>query len=207
MAILQPREDRFYNVFMKAAGNVRGAAELLSAMLQDFTDVPAKARAIKDLEHAGDELTHEAYEMLNKTFVTPLDREDIGGIASALDDILDLIEAAADDFVLLNVEQPLPEALEMAQVILRSCDQVLAVADGARRLRRDHEAIRERLTEINRLENEGDDVYRRAIQGLFRQSDPILIIKWKQIFDHLERAIDSCEDFADVFHGVLLKYA
>jgi predicted phosphate transport protein (TIGR00153 family) len=176
-------------------------------MLQDFTDVPAKARAIKALEHAGDELTHEAYEMLNKTFVTPLDREDIGGIASALDDILDLIEAAADDFVLLNVEQPLPESLEMARVILQSCDQVLAVADGARRLRREHQAIRERLTEINRLENEGDDVYRRAIQGLFRQSDPILIIKWKQIFDHLERAIDSCEDFADVFHGVLLKYA
>jgi predicted phosphate transport protein (TIGR00153 family) len=207
MAILQPREDRFYNLFVKAAGNVRGAAELLSAMLQDFTDVPAKARAIKALEHAGDELTHEAYEMLNKTFVTPFDREDIGGIASALDDILDLIEAAADDFVLLNVEQPLPESLEMARVILQSCDQVLAVADGARRLRREHQAIRERLTEINRLENEGDDVYRRAIQGLFRQSDPILIIKWKQIFDHLERAIDSCEDFADVFHGVLLKYA
>ena len=207
MAILQPREDRFYQLFVEAASNMRQSAELLLALVRDFTDVPAKAKLIKELEHVGDELTHSAYELLNKVFVTPLDREDIGGIASSLDDIVDLIEAAADDFVLLSVDHPLPAAVEMAQVLAQSSVEIQEVATAMRRLRHEHGAIRERLTEINRLENEGDRLYRMAIQDLFHQQDPILIIKWKQIYDHIERAIDSCEDFADVIHGVLLKYA
>lgn len=207
MAILQPREDRFYQLFVQAASNVHKSAELLLAMLLDYTDVAAKAKTITDLEHAGDELTHGAYDMLNKTFVTPLDREDIGAIASSLDDVIDLIEAVADDFVLLNVDHPLPAVTDMAQILVRCGVEIQEVATAMRRLRREHEVIRERLTEINRLENEGDQLYRMAIQELFHQQDPILIIKWKQIYDHVERAIDSCEHFADVMHGVLLKYA
>lgn len=207
MAILQPREDRFYQLFVEAASNMRQSAELLLALVRDFTDVPAKAKMITELEHVGDELTHGAYELLNKVFVTPLDREDIGGIASSLDDIVDLIEAAADDFVLLSVDHPLPAVVEMVQVLAQSSVEIQEVATAMRSLRHGHGAIRERLTEINRLENEGDRLYRVAIQDLFHQQDPILIIKWKQIYDHIERAIDSCEDFADVIHGVLLKYA
>ena len=207
MSILLPREDRFYALIEAAAANMTKGAEMLVAMLSDYTNVQEKARAIKDVEHEGDELTHETYEQLNRIFVTPLDREDIGAISSAVDDVLDLVEAAADDFVLCSIEEPLPPALEMAQIIVQGCVQIQQAVAHLRRLNKDRAAFRARLTEINRLENQGDDVYRNAIQTLFRQSDPLLILKWKQVYDHLERAIDSCEDVADVLHGVLLKYA
>ena len=206
MSILQPREDRFYKLFEDAAANVHRGAELLLAMLNDYTDVPAKAKAVKQVEHVGDELTHTIYDQLNRIFVTPLDREDIASIASALDDVLDLVEAAADDFVLYRIESPMRRAIDLAQVIL-DCTTQMREAVALLRHRRDRDALRERLTEINRLENEGDDIYRIAIQDIFAQPDPVLMIKWKQVYDHLERAIDNCEDVADVIHGVLLKYA
>ena len=207
MSILLPREDRFYTLIEAAASNMSKGAEMLLAMLNDYTDIAEKAKAIKDVEHAGDELTHETYEQLNRIFVTPLDREDIGAISSALDDVLDLVEATADDFVLFGIEEPQSSALEMAQLIVQSCVEIQEAVSHLRRLNKDRAAVRDRLTEINRLENQGDTVYRNAIQALFRQSDPLLIIKWKQVYDHLERAIDSCEDVADVLHGVMLKYA
>lgn len=206
MSILQPREDRFYRLFEDAAANALQGAEQLLAMLNDFSDVEAKAKTIKAVEHKGDELTHEIYDLLNRIFVTPLDREDVAAIASAMDDILDLVEAAADDFVLYGITEPTPVSIEMAQVIVSSAGQVLEAVSLLRN-RRDRAAVRERLTEINRLENEGDDIYRKGIYELFSQPDPVLMIKWKQIYDHLERAIDNCEDVADVLYGVLLKYA
>jgi uncharacterized protein len=207
MSILLPREDRFYGLIEAAAANVSKGAEMLVAMLDDYSDVTAKAQAIKDVEHSGDELTHETYDLLNRIFVTPLDREDIGAISSALDDVIDLVEAAADDFVLCSIEEPLPPAMEMARLIVQSCAQIQEAVSYLRRLNKDRGAFRDRLTEINRLENQGDLVYRNAIQTLFKQSDPLLVLKWKQVYDHLERAIDACEDVADVLHGVLLKYA
>ncbi len=207
MSILVPREDRFYSLIEASASNVSKGAEMLVAMLNDYTDITAKAKAIKDVEHAGDELTHETYEQLNRIFVTPLDREDIAAISSALDDVLDLVEAAADDFVLCSIEEPQPPALEMAQLIVQSCLEIQEAASHLRRLNKYRAAFRDRLNEINRLEHQGDEVYRNAIQALFLQSDPVVILKWKQVYDHLEKAIDSCEDVADVLHGVLLKYA
>lgn len=207
MSILQPREDRFYRLFEEDAANVRKGAEMLLAMLTDYTDVAAKAKAIKQVEHEGDTLTHDMYQQLNKVFVTPLDREDIAAIASALDDVLDLVEASADDFVVLHVEQPLPPALQMAEIIVKSAIEIQEAFATLKRLGKERPALHRRLEEINRLENEGDDVYRVAVESLFAQTDPILIIKWKQIYDHLERAIDMCENVADVLHGMLLKYA
>lgn len=207
MSILQPREDRFYALIEAAAANATKGAEMLVAMLNDYTDVSAKARAIKEVEHTGDEITHETYEQLNRIFVTPIDREDIAAISSALDDVLDLVEAAADDFVLCSIEEPLPPAMEMAQIIVQGCLEIQDAVAHLRRLNKDRAVFRNRLNEINRLENQGDAVYRNAIQSIFRQSDPLLILKWKQVYDHLEKAIDSCEDVADVLHGVLLKYA
>lgn len=206
MSILQPREGRFYQLFEDAAANARYGADLLLAMLTAFTGVEAKAKGIKAVEHKGDELTHEIYDQLNLIFVTPLDREDIAAIASALDDVLDLVEAAADDFVLYGITEPTPASIELAQIIVSASAQVQEAVSLLRN-RRHRVALRERLTEINRLENEGDDVYRKGIQELFAQPDPVLMIKWKQVYDHLERAIDNCEDVADVLHGVLLKYA
>lgn len=206
MSILMPREDRFYVLFENAAANVRRGAEGLVEMLNEYSNVPQKAKAIKDVEHAGDEITHEIYNQLGRVFVTPLDREDIAAISSALDDILDLVEASADDFVVYGIEAPTEPAIELARIIVQSTVEVQKAVTLLRH-RKDRSALRERLTEINSLENEGDAVYRVAMQALFRQPDPVLMIKWKQIYDHLERAIDACEDVADVLHGVLLKNA
>lgn len=205
--MFQPREDRFYLLFDQAAANVRHGADMLLAMLRDYTDVSTKAMAIKAVEHAGDQLIHETFEQLNKVFVTPLDREDIGGIASALDDVIDLIEAVADDFVLMSIARPEPAAVELAELLVLCAAQVQEAVGCLPQMAKKRESLRESLDGLNDLEHDGDEVYRGAIQALFRQPDPILIIKWKQIYDHLERAIDKCEDFADVLHGVLLKYA
>ena len=131
MSILVPREDRFYSLIEASASNVSKGADMLLAMLRDYTDVTAKAMAIKAVEHAGDQLIHETFEQLNKVFVTPLDREDIGGYRSALDDVIDLIEAAADDFVLMSIEQPQPAALELAQLLVLCAAQVQEAASAA----------------------------------------------------------------------------
>jgi predicted phosphate transport protein (TIGR00153 family) len=207
MSILQPRNDHFYQLFERAAATMRRGAELLLAMLNDYTDIAVKAKTIKDVEHDGDTLTHEMYELLNRIFVTPLDREDIAALASALDDILDLVEASADDYVVCGIEAPLPAAVEMAQIILQSAVKVQEAFSYLAHLSKERTAVRALLEEINRLENEGDNVYRAAMQALFAQPDAVQIVKWKQIYDHMERAVDSCEDVADVLHGVLLKYA
>lgn len=206
MSIFQPHDDRFYRLFDTAALNVQHGAESLLAMLQNYVDVTMQARIIKEIEHKGDELTHEAYNELNRIFVTPIDREDIAAIVSALDDIIDLIEASADDFVVCGIDTPTQAAIELAQILVRAAVQV-AEAVTLLRVRKERQSIRDLLTEINSLENEGDQVYRGAMQALYRQPDPVQMIKWKQIYDHLERAIDSCEDVADVLHGVLIKNA
>lgn len=206
MSILTPRDDRFYAMFENAAANVHDGAEALLNMLKDFTNVAQQAKAIKDIEHTGDEITHEIYEQLNRVFVTPLDREDIAAIASALDDVIDLIEASADDFIVYDIESVTEPAIELARIIVQTTLEVHKAVTLLRR-RKDRATLRERLTEINRLENEGDNVYRGAMQALFRQPDAVLMIKWKQIYDHLERAVDNCEDVADVLYGVMLKNA
>lgn len=206
MSILQPRQDRFYHLFDEAAANAHKGAELLVEMLTHYEDVRVKAQGIKDVEHIGDELTHNTYELLNRIFVTPLDREDIAALASSLDDILDLVEASADDFVVTGVAEPTGAAIELAHIIARSTEKV----QQAMKLlpeRRSRGEIRDLVTEINTLENEGDHIYRTAMEALYQSQDPIFIIKWKQIYDHLERAIDRCEDVADDLRGILLKYA
>ena len=206
MSFLQPRDDRFFQIFNAAADNVRQGAEALLAMLKHYEDVSSQARTIKAIEHKGDDLTHDAYEQLNRIFVTPLDREDIAAIASALDDILDLIEASANDFVLCGIEQPTDAAITLGEILVR-CTVHVQEAVAMLKSRKDRQGIRDPIREINTLENEGDQVYRGAIQTLFQQQDPIYLIKWKQVYDHLERAIDNCEDVADLLHGVYLKHA
>ncbi|HEX6816909.1 MAG TPA: DUF47 domain-containing protein [Ktedonobacterales bacterium] len=205
-SMLHPHQDRFYRFFDEAAANAHKGAELLVEMLTHFTDVRTKAKGIKDVEHTGDEIAHQAHELLNRIFVTPLDREDIAGLVSSLDDILDLVEASADDFVVTGVTEPTGAAIELAEIVVKATTKVQE-AVGLLSQRRSHEQIRELVTEINTLENDGDSVYRAAMEQLYQNQDPIYIIKWKQIYDHLERAIDRCEDVADELQGILLKYA
>ncbi|HEY7125413.1 MAG TPA: DUF47 family protein [Ktedonobacterales bacterium] len=206
MAILAPREDKFYRLFNQAVANVLGGAELLDDLLNNFNDVAAKVKKIQAIEHEGDALTHEIFEQLNRTFVTPLDREDIAAIAHALDDVLDFIEASADAFQLYDIDQPTPEAVELGGLILQAVKQVQQ-AIGAMSHRKQMQTAKTAVVEINRIENLADQVYRGAMSSLFRQTDPIRMIKWKQVYDYLEQATDLCEDVGDVLQGVMLKNA
>ncbi|HLW02781.1 MAG TPA: DUF47 family protein [Ktedonobacterales bacterium] len=206
MSILIPREDKFYRLFEQAAGNVLRGAQLLSDLLNNFSDVATKVKMIQATEHEGDTITHEIFEQLNRTFVTPLDREDIAAIAHALDDVLDYIEASADAFQLYDIDEPTSAAIELGELILQATQQVQK-GIVAMRHRKQAEQVRDAVVEINRIENLADQVYRGAMSTLFRQADPVRMIKWKQVYDYLEQATDLCEDVGDVLQGVLLKNA
>jgi predicted phosphate transport protein (TIGR00153 family) len=206
MSILTPREDKFYRLFEQAAANVLRGAEQLDDLLNHFTDVATKVKLIQATEHEGDALTHEIFEQLNRTFVTPLDREDIAAIAHALDDVLDFIEASADAFQLYDIDEPTPAAIEMGGLILQSVQQVLRAIQLMSH-RKNAQQMRDAVVEINRIENLSDQVYRGALSSLFRQTDPVRMIKWKQVYDYLEQATDLCEDVGDVLQGVILKNA
>jgi predicted phosphate transport protein (TIGR00153 family) len=206
MSILIPREDKFYRLFEQAAANVWRGAQMLNDLLTNFTDVATKVKLIQAAEHEGDTLTHEIFEQLNRSFVTPLDREDIAAIAHALDDVLDYIEASADAFQLYDIDEPTSAAIELGTLISQAAEQVHK-AILAMRHRKQAAQIREAVVEINRIENLADQVYRGAMSSLFRQADPVRMIKWKQVYDYLEQATDLCEDVGDVLQGVLLKNA
>jgi predicted phosphate transport protein (TIGR00153 family) len=202
---LFPKDTNFYDLFERGAGKVYEGAELLAELVKNFTNVPLKAKRIKDVEHEADLITHETIEKLNKTFVTPLDREDIHGLISSLDNILDHVEAAADKFSLYRIPEVQPDAVLLTDILIHSVKEVQHTIGKLRNLK-DADLILKHCIEINRLENEGDFVYRTAIAKLFEQGgDPLNVIKWKEVYDSIEDAIDSCEDVANVIEGVTLK--
>ncbi|KAF0219711.1 MAG: hypothetical protein FD174_1724 [Geobacteraceae bacterium] len=202
---LIPKDVKFFAMFKDMTRNIIEGAELLKDMLDNFEDPATSQRKIKDVEHKGDALTHEIIRTLNKSFVTPLDREDIYALSSALDDILDLIDASSQRVVMYNVEKPTPEAKELAFIILQSCRTVeKAVSHLGGKI----EHIYEHCVEVNALENEADRVCREAISRLFdEEKDPIQLIKWKEIYETLERATDKCEDAANILESVMVKNA
>ena len=200
---LIPKDDRFFDLFRKMAQNTILGAEELKNMLDRFEDPPASQRRIKELEHKGDFMTHELIKKLNKSFITPFDREDIYSLASKMDDVMDLIDASAQRLVMYNVEKSTSEAKQLAFIILRSC-QVIGKAVSL--LGGKHAPIAEYCVEINALENEADRVSREAVSRLFdEEKDPIQLIKWKEIYETLEKATDRCEDVANVMESVVLK--
>jgi predicted phosphate transport protein (TIGR00153 family) len=207
MIRLVPRQETFFELFEKQAETVNAGAQLLYAILSNFTDVENKAFKIKGIEHDGDEIVHEIIKRLNRTFVTPLDREDIHALTSALDDILDFTEAAADRMVLYEIEMPTEEAITLSR-ILAEATEVTVRAVGALRDMRRPEVIREACIEINRLENQGDRANRAALAKLFQMHDqPIEALKWREVYNNIETAIDKCEDVADVLESTVLKNA
>jgi predicted phosphate transport protein (TIGR00153 family) len=201
---LIPREERFFDDFVALAEQIRHGAALLQEMLAPEQPVWDKAEEIKEVEHQCDVLTHQIIQRLNRTFVTPLDREDIHGLARSLDDVMDAIDASAAIVRLYSIERVRPDARELARILKASVDQmVLALAALERR-----KGVAEPAVEINRLENEADRVHQAAVKRLFEEErDPIVIIKWKEILDFLEDATDRCEDVANVVEGVVVKYA
>lgn len=202
---LIPKEEKFFALFKEMTKNITEGAQLLKEMMDNFENPADSQRWIKDVEHKGDSITHSIIQKLNKSFVTPFDREDIYALSAALDDILDLIDASAQRIVMYNVEKPTPEAKELAFIILKSCQ---TIEKGVAHLGGKMEHISECCVDVNALENEADRVCREAISRLFdEERDPIQLIKWKEIYETLERATDKCEDAANILESVVVKNA
>lgn len=202
---LIPKNEDFFVLFRNMTANIIEGAILFKGMLDDYSDPVASQKKIKQIEHKGDTLTHDIIKKLNKSFVTPLDREDIYALCNGLDDILDLIDTCSQRFVMYNVEQPTAMAKELAFLILKGCQALEgAVALLGGRL----EDINRYCVEVNSLENEADRVCREAISQLFdEEKDPIQLIKWKEIYETMERACDKCEDAANILESVVVKNA
>jgi predicted phosphate transport protein (TIGR00153 family) len=184
-----PRETDFFGMFEKAAHNLNRGAKL-------FVEV----------EQEGDILTHEVMRRLNKTFLTPVDREDIHALISRVDDVLDLIWAAADRAVLFKLKESTPEVVALSKILLTTTEIVIKAINCLKDKK--YSYIQEYCIEINRLENSADSTFRSALATLFENvSDPILVIKWKEVYEHLEDAIDTCEDVADILESIVLKHA
>ena len=202
-----PRETKFYDLFEKSAGNLVVAAGKLVDLFDDYRDIEAKVELIKDLEHEGDTITHEIMQSLHRTFVTPIDREDIAFLANSLDDVMDFIEDAARSAFLYRVTQPTDRVRELALIILKVTYKLNEVMPLLRR-RDQFKQILKQCVEINRLENEADDVHHAALAELFDNTRDVRdIIKWREIYEYMESATDRGEDVANVLEAVVLKHA
>jgi predicted phosphate transport protein (TIGR00153 family) len=199
-----PRENSFFALFVELAENVHAGTLALVEMLSNYTNVPAQAERIKDIEHKGDDITHGLFTKLAQTFITPFDREDIHELSSRIDDVLDLTDAAASRMVMFRVDTVRPGVDDLARVLNEATAKML----GAVRVLEKHDHILDYCIEINRLENEADRLSRTLIAQLFdEEKDPVQIIKWKEIIEVIETAVDKCEDVANVLESVTLKSA
>jgi predicted phosphate transport protein (TIGR00153 family) len=202
---LLPREEKFFDLFEQQASHIVLASRVFEEMTLEYADAKAKAARIKDLEHAGDTLTHEIVRRLNTTFVTPIDREDIYALACRLDDVLDLIDAVADRLLVYKIDSPTDGAIAMAKIIVKTAEET---DRAVRCLRRLSPSYHKHAVEVNRLENEADRMLRDELAALFEGTrDAIEIIKWKELYETMESVTDRCEDVVNVIEGITLKMA
>jgi len=204
---LMPRTDTFFDDFEKQAAETVNGARQFKDLLDDFTDVARKTQAIKDTEHRADDITHRAFERLHTTFITPFDRVQIHRLLSAIDDVLDLTDAAAERVNLYDVGPVVPDARELAGVLVA---QTLKMQEAVRGLRnvRESEKILLCCREVNSLENQADSILRTALARLFKSgADPLTVMKWKEILDLIETATDRAEDVVNIIEGVVLEHA
>jgi predicted phosphate transport protein (TIGR00153 family) len=201
---LIPREEKFFDMFVDDASNVLTAARTLESFFANYEDRERIAAQLRELEHRGDQISHDIGHKLESTFITPFDREDIHALISRLDDIVDLIEEVADTCLLYRIEAPTEVAQQQAQIVSKQCVQL---ADALSHLRQ-FKGLEPYWIEIHRLENDGDQLARQAIAALFRNGeDPIELIKWKDVYELLENAIDACEDAANIIERIVVKQA
>lgn len=203
---LIPKDAKFFDLFERSVANLEVAARELADFLQNYEDVPNKVARFKEMEHQGDVLTHQIMEQLHRTFVTPLDREDISLLAQKLDDVLDFMEGAVSAMHLYHIDRPTPRAQELAAILVAMTKE-LGKAIPCLRHGAQMKQILAHCVEINRLENEADDVMRSALTELFDGTPLIDVIKWREIYEHLETASDRGEDVANVLEGIVLKHA
>jgi len=200
--LFAPRDRAYFELFEEAGRNAVLAADLLERMLVNFPDSREMAGEILECEHEGDRITHDIIDRLNHTFVTPIDREDILALASALDDIVDFTEEVADYLGLYKIEAPMDQAIRLAGVLKDACRQISEAIPRLRGFR----DMSNYTVEINRLENEGDRITREAIASLFDGGiDPMVVIRWKDLFERLEAAIDAAERVANILEGIVIK--
>jgi predicted phosphate transport protein (TIGR00153 family) len=204
---LIPREKKFFAFFEQGTQNAVKVAQQLKDMVYIWENVKERVGVITDLEHQGDAITHQIFDQLHRSIITPFDREDIALLAHSLDDVTDFIHAAADAMLLYKVERPTHRAKELADIVVQAVVEVeRAVSEMHDRIGR--KQLLKRCVEINRLENVGDNVYRSAMAELFDDSADIAgLIKWREIYNHMESVIDRCEDIANILEGVAIKYA
>lgn len=204
MVRLIPRETKFFEMFNDMARNLIDGARLMKALLENYQDVPAQVSRLKDIEHRGDDMTHAVLTKLNSTFITPFDREDIHRLASSIDDVLDLLNAAGDRMIVYKIDSVPPETAKLAALILQQSEEIERAVAGLEK----QQHVLEHCVEINRLENEADRITRDAVGHLFdTEKDPIQLIKIKELFETLELATDKAEDAANVLEAVILKSA
>jgi predicted phosphate transport protein (TIGR00153 family) len=203
-----PRSDDFFSDFEAQAAAVVEGVVLLKDLLEDFTDVAAKCQAIKDVEHRADDITHRAFARLHTQFITPFDRSEIHRILSRIDDVLDLADAAAERLGLYDIDTILPEARELATVLVEQSRKMEEAVKGLRNMKKDPQRILEACKEMNVLENQADTLTRQTMAKLFKRgNDPLTVMKWKEIIDLIEDATDRAEDVANVIEGVVLEHA
>ncbi|HEX9916945.1 MAG TPA: DUF47 domain-containing protein [candidate division Zixibacteria bacterium] len=199
-----PREEKFFDLFKDSAKNVLVGAEALRDLVNNYQDIETKVRRIKDIEHRGDAITHEIINKLNKTFVTPLDREDIHQIASKLDDVLDAIEGISSRLLIFKIKQLTPACIKLVDIVYKGAVQIEKVISDLEHFDNLHPFC----IEINRLENDADAISQNMIaQVLDEESDWRLAIKWKEIYGRLETAADHCEDIANAIESIVVKNA
>jgi len=202
-----PREEKFFVLFQESAQNVVKAAQGLKNLVDDWANIEGEVAQITELEHQGDTITHQIMAQLNRTFVTPFDREDMALLAHSMDDVTDFIHAAADAMLIYKVDPPAQRAKELADIIVQAAAEVERAVSQLQH-RTELKRVLTRCVEINRLENMADRVFRSAMAELFNDSTDIThIIKWREIYEHMESATDRCEDVANVIEGVALKHA
>jgi predicted phosphate transport protein (TIGR00153 family) len=204
--LLIPQDKVFFDLFEQQAAVVKEAGHLLVDLTENFTNVKEKRHAIEQLEHKGDQITHDIYQQLNRTFITPLDPEEISRLASTLDEVLDYIDGSAEKMLYYGIETTDSQMIELAKLIFMSTVEIEGAVKGVRSIK-DPRYIEERCIEVNRLENLADDVLANAVTDLFKTTDAIQIIKLKDIYEHLERATDYCEDVANVLSDIAIRHS
>jgi len=201
------KDDKFYDLFILFAQNIDKSAEMLKDFVNNLENSEEKFKDIKGLEVKCDQIQHSIFRELNKSFITPIDREDIYAIGKQLDDIVDFIEATASRFVMFNIKHATKEAKELSVLVTKATAQVIRLMQELKIVHKSNN-LPAVIVEINRLEEEGDELFRRAVKRIFSEPIPVIdVIKWKEIYDYLENILDFCEDVANTVEGIVMKHA
>ncbi|MCX7745637.1 MAG: DUF47 family protein [Clostridia bacterium] len=204
---ITPKEEKFFDLFVEAAKKSSKGAEMLEQLMRNYNNVNEQIKAIEEVEHECDTHVHNILKQLNRSFITPIDREDIHLIAKELDNITDSIESTAHRFRMFNVQSIKEEAIKLASLIVKCTNELNGVMLELKNMKKSTE-LSKKIIEVNRIENEGDDIFRDAITKLFMfEKDAVEILKWKEIYEYLENTLDACEDVANIVEGIVMKHA